>query len=72
MKKIILTITLFLSINSQLFSHVNHYSKFNYLEYELFRNNQSIGYHKYEFMREGSELSVRSEVSFKITKMMEI
>jgi len=69
MKKIILTITLFLSINSQLFSHVNHYSKFNYLEYELFRNNQSIGYHKYEFMREGSELSVRSEVSFKITKM---
>ena len=69
MKKIILTITLFLSINSQLFSHVNHYSKFNYLEYELFRNNQSIGYHKYEFMREGSELSVRSEVSYKITKM---
>ena len=69
MKKIILTITLFLSINSQLFSHVNHYSKFNYLEYELFRNNQSIGYHKYEFMREGSELCVRSEVSFKITKM---
>ena len=50
------------------FGHVNHYNKLNYLEYELFRNNQSIGYHKYNFKREGDKLSVTSEVSFKIKK----
>ena len=31
-------------------SHVDHYSKYNYLEYELFRNNNSIGYHKYNLI----------------------
>ena len=40
-----------------------------YLEYELFRNNNSIGYHKYDFKREGENLSILSEVSFKITKL---
>ena len=51
------------------FSHVNHYNKYNYLEYELFRNNKPIGYHKYEFKRSGENLIVNSEVNFKITKL---
>ena len=51
------------------FSHVNHYNKYNYLEYELFRNNKPIGYHKYEFTRSGENLTVNSEVNFKITKL---
>ena len=51
------------------FSHVEHYASFNYLEYELFRNNKSIGYHKYDFNREGENLLIKSEVSFKITKL---
>ena len=50
-------------------SHIEHYAKFNYLEYELFRNNKSIGYHKYNFNRENGTLAVNSEVSFKITKL---
>jgi len=50
-------------------AHVDHYSKYNYLEYELFRNNKSIGYHKYNFKRNGSNLVIDSEVSFKITKL---
>ena len=50
-------------------SHVDHYSDFKYLEYELFRNNQSIGYHKFDFKRQGENLSIISEVSFKITKL---
>ena len=69
MKKIILSIALFFLFNAQLFSHVNHYANYNYLEYELFRNNQSIGYHKYDFKRDGDNLSIISEVSFKITKL---
>ena len=69
MKKIIfLTIILFFP-NFQAISHVQHYEEFNYLEYELFRNNQSIGYHKYDFIRENEILNVKSEVKFKITKL---
>lgn len=50
-------------------SHVGHYSEFNYLEYDLFRNNKLIGYHKYDFVRENDILNVKSEVAFKITKL---
>ena len=69
MKKIIVSIIILFSFNFQAISHVEHYENFNYLEYELFRNNQSIGYHKYNFMRDGDSLSIVSEVSFKITKL---
>ena len=69
MKKLVLSIALFLSFSINSFSHVDHYAKYNYLEYELFRNNQSIGYHKYDFKKEGDKLSIISEVSFKITKL---
>ena len=69
MKKIILSITIFFFIGTHSFSHVEHYAKYNYLEYELFRNNQSIGYHKYDFVRDKDNLSIKSEVSFKITKL---
>ena len=68
MKKIILSIAIFFFIDTQSFSHVDHYGKYDYLEYELFRNNNSIGYHKYDFIRDKDNLSIESEVSFKITK----
>ena len=69
MKKIILSIIILFFPNFNAIGHVEHYSKFNYLEYELFRNNQSIGYHKYDFIRDGENLSIESEVNFKITKL---
>ena len=69
MKKIILSIAIFLLFSTQTFSHVDHYKKYNYLEYELFRNNNSIGYHKYNFVRNGENLTIISEVSFKIIKL---
>ena len=69
MKKILLSIAIFSLLSFKSFSHVNHYANFNYLEYELFRNNQSIGYHKFDFKRQGENLSIISEVSFKITKL---
>jgi len=70
MKKIILSIAIFFLFIAQSLSHVDHYAKYNYLEYELFRNNTSIGYHKFDFKRDGSNLSIDSEVSFKISKEM--
>ena len=70
MKKILFSIIIFsLLIFSKSFSHVEHYAEYNYLEYELFRNNKSIGYHKYNFERNGDKLNVKSEVEFKITKL---
>ena len=69
MKKIIVSIIILFSLNFQAISQVEHYENINYLEYELFRNNQSIGYHKYDFLRDGENLSIVSEVSFKITKL---
>ena len=69
MKKPLFSIIIFLFLSQKCFAHVEHYVNFNYLEYELFRNNKLIGYHKYDFKREGEKLSIESEVSFKITKL---
>ena len=69
MKKIILSIIILFNFNINAFTHVEHYADFNYLEYELFRNNKLIGYHQYNFIRENEDLTVKSEVRFKITKI---
>ena len=69
MKKLLLSIFIFSTISFETFSHVDHYAKFNYLEYELFRNNTSIGYHKFDFRRDGKNLIIDSEIKFKITKL---
>ena len=69
MKNFLLSIAIFSLFAFKSFGHVDHYANFNYLEYELFRNNKSIGYHKFDFKREGDNLSIISEVSFKITKL---
>ena len=62
MKKIILSIIILLSFNIKTYSHVDHYSDFNVLEYELFRNDKLIGYHNYEFLRNEKELIVICDV----------
>jgi hypothetical protein len=69
MKNFLLSIAIFSLFSFKSFGHVEHYADFNYLEYELFRNNKSIGYHKYDFKRDGENLSIISEVNFKITKL---
>ena len=69
MKKYLLSIGLIYLLSFDINAHVNHYSKYNYLEYELFRNNKSIGFHKYKFERKGSNLTINNEVSFNITKL---
>ena len=69
MKKYIRSIGLIYFFSFDINAHVSHYSKYNYLEYELFRNNKSIGYHKYNFKRNGSNLTIDNEVEFKITKL---
>ncbi len=69
MKKIFLSIIFFNLLTISSLSHIEHYKKFDVLEYELFRNNKSIGYHKYNFERKKELLKVKSIVEFKITKL---
>ena len=69
MKKIILSIIFYFLFPVSSFSHLQHYDKINYLEYDLFRNNSLIGSHKYNFPRHGENLVVKSIVNFKISKL---
>ena len=69
MKKFLVAIILYFFLIVNLFSHLQHYSNVNYLEYDLYRNNDLIGKHKYEFIKNGDNLSVNSVVEFKITKL---
>ena len=69
MKKFLFSITLIFLIIKEIDAHVGHYQKYNYLEYELFRNNKLIGYHVYKFNRNNGDLTIDNEVSFKITKL---
>ena len=69
MKKNILSIILFFIFTSPSISHVDHYNNSNKLEYELFRNNKSIGYHNYENKKKKDYLKVESIIEFKITKL---
>ncbi len=69
MKKLLVAIILSLFINSNSFGHLEHYAGVNYLEYDLYRNNNLIGSHKYNFVKNGDNLTVKSVVNFKITKL---
>ena len=60
MKNFLFSIVIFSLFSFKSFGHVDHYANFNYLEYELFRNDKSIGYHKYDFKRDGENLSIIS------------
>ena len=69
MKKTLVSVIILFSLSFNALSHVEHYNKFNYLEYELFRNDKLIGHHKYNFERKNDILTIKSEVKFKITKL---
>ena len=50
-------------------AHLSHYNSLNTLEYELFRNDQSIGFHNYKFEKIDSILKVESIINFSISKL---
>ena len=69
MKKITVAIILYFILSVNTFGHLEHYAGLKYLEYDLFRNNDLIGSHKYNFIKKGDNLTVQSVVNFKITKL---
>tara|TARA_Y100000816_G_C25961805_1_gene501915 strand:- start:15 stop:698 length:684 start_codon:yes stop_codon:yes gene_type:complete len=69
MKKILVSIIFLILLHTNSFGHLQHYKEVKYLEYDLYRNNNLIGSHKYNFIRNGENLTVKSIVNFKITKL---
>ena len=69
MKRLSILIIIFSITNFNALGHVEHYSNYNYLEYDLFRNNKLIGFHKYNFERKNDFLTVKSRVEFDISKL---
>ena len=49
-------------------AHVNHYEDLKRIEFDIYRHNQLIGTHIFFFEKSGEELSVKSEINFKIEK----
>ena len=69
MKKNVLSIILSLFFTTNTLSHLEDYKNIKVLEYELFRNDKSIGYHNYNFEKNANSLKVQSIIEFKITKL---
>tara|TARA_B100001029_G_C14947615_1_gene386862 strand:+ start:129 stop:812 length:684 start_codon:yes stop_codon:yes gene_type:complete len=64
-----LIFVLFLFNTSSTYSHVQHYKKIKYLKYDLFFNDQLIGYHSFNFFNKDDFLTIESEGSFKVSKL---
>jgi hypothetical protein len=69
MKKILLSILFFTISYANVYGHVEHYVDIKSLEYELYRNDKLIGFHNFDFEKNNEELTVKSVVEFKITKL---
>ena len=69
MKKFLLSIIIFYLSSINVFAHVKHYENYKNLEYDLFRNNKLIGFHKYDFVRDKDFLTIKSLVKFNINKL---
>ena len=66
-KKFIIILFLILPIATE--AHVQHYDNLNRIEFDIFRNDKHIGKHIFSFKKSNDELSVESEINFKIKKL---
>ena len=63
---IVLIILCLVTIPSK--AHVQHYENLNQIEFDIYRNNKSIGKHIFTFERSGDEISVKSEIKIMLRK----
>ena len=69
MKKLSVLIFIFsILLTDGSLAHVTHYNKIKYLKYNLFLNNELIGYHAFDFIKKNGTLQVNGEGSFKVSK----
>ena len=69
MKKIIFFVFICCLFSTTLYSHIDHYSKLKLIKYNLYFNNELIGYHSFRFKKFGNTTKVFSEGAFKLTKL---
>ena len=65
----ILILLIFVTFPLLLSAHVQHYDNLNRIEFDIFRNDKHIGKHIFSFKKSNDELSVESEINFKIKKL---
>ena len=65
MKKI-LVILLFIFLPSISIASMNHYSKYNKIEMEIFRNGELIGYNHYFFTKKDDEMIITNQIKFSV------
>ena len=65
MKKTIIILFLLLYSTTSM-AHMAHYSKYNKIEMEIFRNGELIGYNYYFFSRKGDETIVTNQIKFSV------
>ena len=66
--KIIFLIIILFSTTS-VNAHVQHYDSLERIEFDIYRNNKHIGKHIFSFKKNDEELSVESQIDFKIKKL---
>ena len=63
-----LLLIFFFLCTSKSFGHAQHYNKLKYLKYNLYLNNELIGSHTFNFIKNKNILKVTGQGSFKISK----
>ena len=66
MKKIFISVVVFLFISTNLNSHMLHYKNLKKIEMEIFRNNELIGYNYYFFKTKKNEVQVTNQFKFTV------
>jgi len=64
MKKILFLIVLLFFSN--VLAHMDHYTKYNKIEMDIFRNGELIGYNYYFFTEKGDETIVTNQIKFSV------
>ena len=64
----ILPLLIFTTFPFSLNAHVQHYEDLKRIEFDIYRNNKLIGTHIFSFKKLDGQLSVKSEINFKIKK----
>ena len=65
MKKILI-ILLFVFLSSISMAQMTHYSKYNKIEMEIFRNGELIGYNHYFFTKKDDEMIITNQIKFSV------
>ena len=68
-KRLYFLLIFFLFSFNSVFADISKYTNLDKLEFDIYRNNKLIGYHIYDFVREGKDLLVKSKIFFQIKKL---